>query len=99
MLQIKLVQGKDIESLNKSANEFLADFNEEDIKDLTIDYDRMIALIQYEVKGMHENRKCYDCKYWDDGGSPSAVSGLCTECGQRRRFSCNACRLFKDIRG
>lgn len=98
MYQIKLIEGKDIESLNTATNEFLAVFNEDAVKDIRINYDKMVAFIQYEVKEAHEDRKCYDCKYWDDGGDSASVSGMCIECGQRRRFNCNACKSFKDIR-
>lgn len=98
MYQIKLIEGKDIESLNTATNEFLAVFNEDAVKDIRINYDKMVAFIQYEVKDAWTDRKCYDCKYWDDGGDSASVSGMCMEHGQRRRFSCKACKSFKDIR-
>ena len=99
MLQIKIITAYTAEDLNRKANEFLANIEAEGVKEITVDTTKMSAVIQYEQKEQWTKRKCYDCKYWDDGGEPSAVSGLCTECGQRRRFNCNACQLFKDIRG
>ena len=34
---------------------------------------------------------------WDDGGE-TTTSGLCHQCGQRRRFNNKACRSFRDVR-
>lgn len=100
MLQVKIVQEFEVADLNKSINDFLATIKSEDVRgDIKVDMSQMIAIIEYEVKEAFANRKCYDCKYWDDGGSTSAVSGLCHECGQRRRFNCDACSMFKDARG
>ena len=99
MYQIKLVQGKDIETLNNDVNLFLASLSSEAVKSIEVNLDSMpTALIQYEVKDVWVDRKCYDCKYWDDGGDSASVSGMCVEHGQRRRFSCKACKSFKDIR-
>ena len=100
MLQVKIVQECEVADLNKSINDFLATIKSEDVRgDIKVDMSQKIAIIQYEVKEAFANRKCYDCKYWDDGGSTSSVSGLCHECGQRRRFNCDACSMFKDARG
>ena len=101
MLQVKIVQECEVNDLNKSINDFLASIKSEDVKDIRYELSDipLIAIIQYEVTEAFANRKCYDCKYWDDGGSSSAVSGLCHECGQRRRFNCDACSMFKDARG
>ena len=103
MLQVKILQGTEVADLNKSINDFLATIKSEDVRDikfgLTAENIPLIAIIQYEITEAFVNRKCYDCKYWDDGGSTSAVSGLCHECGQRRRFNCDACSMFKDARG
>ena len=98
MLQIKLVQGKDIKSLNDAANEFLAVFDEDAVKDIKVDYDKLIALIQYVANEEWKSRMCCECQYWDDGGEPT-TSGICHECGQRRRFNYKACECFKDVRG
>ena len=101
MLQVKIVQECEVADLNKSINDFLATIKSEDVNDIKYELSDipLIAIIQYEVTEAYANRKCYDCKYWDDGGSTSAVSGLCHECGQRRRFNCDACSMFKDARG
>ena len=98
MLQIKFVQGKDIESLNDAANEFLASFDEDSIRSIGIDYDKMIALVQYVANAEWKKRMCCECKYWDDGGEPT-TSGFCQENGRRRRFDYKACECFKDVRG
>ena len=98
MLQIKLVQGKGIDSLNEAVNLFLADFNEDAIKDITVDTEEMIATIQFIVKDAWADMLCGDCRYWDDGGSSDSLIGLCQECGGRRRFSAKACERFKDVR-
>ena len=101
MLQVKILQEVEVTSLNESVNKFLAEIKSEEVKDIQFDLNDIpaIAIIQYEVTEAWVNEKCYDCKYWDDGGDSSAVSGLCHECGGRRRFNCNACSHFKDIRG
>ena len=101
MLQVKIVQECEVADLNKSINDFLATIKSEDVKDIKYGLSDipLIAIIQYEVTQAYTNRKCYDCELWDDGGDPSSTSGLCHDCGQRRRFNCNACKSFKDIRG
>ena len=96
MLQIKVIQGADIEA---EANEFLATIDSEAVKNISIDDTGTIAVIQYEVQEGWKNEHCYDCKYWDDGGDPEALSGMCVECGGRKRFNCRACKSFKDMRG
>ena len=105
MLQIKIVEpprewenGKMV-SLEEAVNRFLATVEAEAVIDIKISERADRAVIQYEKKEAWATMKCYDCKYWDDGGSSSSTSGLCIECGQRRRFNCNACESFKDIRG
>lgn len=99
MLQVKILKGKDIETLNDAVNVFLANFNEDAIKDINVEAEKMVAVIQYTVKPEWTNKLCADCKYWDDAGCSDAVSGLCQERGGRRRFNCKACECFKDIRG
>ena len=101
MLQIKIIEEYTAENLNKSVNEFLATVKSEEVKDIQFDLNDIpvMAIIQYEVIEPWTQEKCYDCKYWDDGGDSAAVSGLCRECRGRRRFNCKACPSFKDIRG
>ena len=101
MLQVKILQEHEVTDLNKSINDFLATIKTEDVKDIKYELSDfpLIAIIQYEVKEAYTNRKCYDCKYWDDGGDTSSTSGFCIECGGHRRFNCNACKAFKDVRG
>lgn len=94
MLQIKYLQGKDIETLEKNVNEFLASLTSE-VKDIKTDQN--MAVILYEVMETWKNRICCECQYWDDGGE-TTTSGLCHDCGQRRRFNNKACKNFKDIR-
>ena len=100
MLQVKILQEAEVADLNESINKFLATVKS-DAKEIKVDLNSnpKNAIIQYEVIEAWVNEKCYDCKYWDDGGDSAAVSGLCHECGGRRRFNCNACSHFKDIRG
>ena len=105
MLQIKIVEpprewenGKAV-SLEDAVNKFLATIEAESVKDIRISDKADKAVIQYEVKEAWKDQMCGDCKYWDDGGSPSAVRGLCHECGGRRRFNCRACKEWKDMRG
>lgn len=98
MLQIKLLQGKDMETLTDKVNEFLASLSSEAVKDINVNDTKWIAVIQYEHKDEWEGMMCCDCKHWDDSGSDDAVAGLCQECGGRRRFSAKACERFKDVR-
>lgn len=95
MIQIKFVQGKDIQTLENNVNEFLASLTSE-VKDIKTE--NGTATILYEVLEAWKNRMCCECQYWDDGGEPT-TSGICHECGQRRRFNTRACKCFKDVRG
>ena len=101
MLQVKIIQENELDSLNRSVNEFLATIHTDKPIDIKWELQDIpfIAIIQYEHKEPWMDEKCYDCKYWDDGGDSAAVSGLCRECGGRRRFNCKACSAFKDMRG
>lgn len=99
MLQIKIISAYTATELTDKTNEFLATLETEAVKDIKVDTAKMSSVIHYEVKEPWKGQMCGDCKYWDDGGSPDAVSGLCHECGGRRRFNCRACKAFKDIRG
>ena len=98
MVQIKLIQSKDIEALNASVNEFLAFVDSEEVSNIEFYFKELVAVIQYEKKEQWKGRLCCDCKYWDDGGETS-TSGLCHERGQRRRFNNPSCKCFKDVRG
>lgn len=99
MLQVKVILTDNVTHLEQKMNEFLSGLETEAVKDIKVDTTTSTATIQYEVIEAWKNRICADCKYWDDGGEPSAVGGLCHECGRRTRFNCRACKCFKDIRG
>jgi len=96
MLKVKFVRGKDMETLEANVNEFLALLSSEAVRD--IKPDGASALILYECEEAWKNRMCCECQYWDDGGE-TTTSGICHECGQRRRFNYKACECFKDVRG
>lgn len=98
MDKVKLIQGLDAKDLQEQINSFLATLKDDALKDLNIDMQKMNAIILYKVVEEWQGMICADCKYWDDEGDTSAVSGLCFECGQRRRFNSKACKCFKDIR-
>jgi len=96
MIQIKFVQGKDLMTLEKGVNEFLASLSSEEVKDIKRE-DTLVTIL-YERKDAWVGMMCCDCKYWDDGGEPT-TSGLCQECGKRRRFNAKACDRYQDVRG
>ena len=97
MIQIKFLQGKDLETLENNVNEFLASLSSEEIKEFK--REDCLVTILYERKDAWIGKMCCDCKYWDDCGDTSTTSGLCQECGQRRRFNSKACDRYKDLRG
>lgn len=100
MLQVNILKGNDRDELMTCINSFLATIDDDEaVKDIKVNETTWTAVIQYKIIEKWVKEKCYDCKYWDDGGDSSSVSGLCHECGQRRRFNCNACKNFVDIRG
>ena len=99
MVQIQLFKGLDAKDLQDQVNGFLKMIDSEAVKDIRTDLEKNNAVILYEMVEEWSKRKCYDCKYWDDGGDPSSTSGFCIECGGRRRFNCKACKNFKDERG
>ena len=99
MLQVKVISTVQVTDLESSINEFLTTVDTESVKDISVDVMDSTAVIQYEIVEEWKNALCCDCQHWDDGGSTSNVSGLCHECGQRRRFNCRACKQFKDVRG
>ena len=99
MLQINIVEADGKEELTKAVNAFLETIEDDEaVKDIKVNEATWTAVIQYRVIKKWNKEKCYDCRFWDDGGDPSSVSGLCHECGQRRRFNCNACARFEDVR-
>lgn len=98
MLQIQIIEADSTEELTKKANEFLATIDDQDVKNVSVNVIGE-CVIQYLVEEAWKDRKCYDCKYWDDGGDPEALIGFCRERGGRKKYLCNACNCFKDIRG
>ena len=98
MLHIKTVFFSSVKEIDASVNEFLDTIDTEAFKSIEVKDEKGMAFILYEVKEEWKNRICSECKYWDDGGSTDSVSGLCQECGGRRRFNCKACNRFKDVR-
>ena len=99
MLQVKVISTVQVTDLESSINEFLTTVDAEAVKNIDVDVLDATAVIQYEIIEEWTKALCCDCQHWDDGGSTSNVSGLCHECGQRRRFNCRACKQFKDVRG
>ena len=95
MLQIKIIQGLELDSL---VNEFLATIDEDSIKEMDIDVPKQTAIIQYLTNEGWEKRMCCECQFWDDGGETN-TTGLCQATGKRIRFNCRACKEFKDVRG
>jgi len=98
MLQLKTIIVKSIADLDESVNAFLATIDSENFRSIEVKEEKGLAFILYEVKDAWTSRMCSECQYWDDGGSSNSVSGLCHECGGRRRFNCRACDRFKDVR-
>lgn len=98
MLKLKIIIVDNINDLEQAINSYIADIDEEAIKDIDVDIEKGTAIIQYTAQEEWKNHICADCKYWDDGGSTSSVGGLCHECGTRRRFNARACKAYKDIR-
>ena len=99
MLQIKTIFFDDIRSLDDEANAFLATITTEAFRAMEVHEEKGFAIIRYELEEAWKNRLCSECKYWDDGGAADSTSGLCHECGKRRRFNCKACKFYKDVRG
>ena len=97
MLQIKTFITKQIEESDNNVNAFLSTLPAESVKSVETKASGFVVVL-YEVKPEWDGRLCCDCANWDDTGSANAVSGLCQECGGRRRFNCKACERFKDIR-
>ena len=73
MIQIKLVHVGDLKTLNDNVNETLAGIPSEAIKEpIKFDFSEMVAIIQFELIEEWKNRMCAECRYFDDGGEPSA---------------------------
>lgn len=98
MFQLKTIIVKSIADLDNEVNAFLATIKSENFKSIEVKEEKGMAIILYEVKDAWDNRMCCECQHWDDSGSSNAVSGLCQECGKRRRFNSGACDRFKDVR-
>ena len=98
MLQIKIIPEDNLARLNDSVNTFLSDLTSDAVRDIDIDADRIIAVIQYEMAEAWKKMLCADCQHWDDGQSADAVMGICQMCGGRKRFNNKACSKFKDVR-
>ena len=98
MLTHKTVFFSSIKELDASVNEVLSTISKEEFYSIEVKEEKGLAFILYEKEEPWKNALCCDCQYWDDQGETS-TSGLCHECGQRRRFNCKACKSFKDVRG
>lgn len=99
MLQVKVISTAIETDLENEINLFLTTVETDAVKDIKVDLFSNTAIIQYELVEEWQSALCCDCQYWDDQGDSASTSGLCHECGQRRRFNCKACKCFKDIRG
>lgn len=98
MLQIKTFITKSVEENDNEVNAFLSTIPAEAVKKVETKEAGFVVVL-FEIKDEWADRLCCDCAHWDDSGSADAVSGLCQECGGRRRFNCRACNRFKDVRG
>lgn len=98
MVQIKIITVKELATLDAEINGFLATLKDDAAPSINIDIEKGVGTIIYTVNAEWKGRLCCECQYWDDGGEPT-TSGLCHECGKRRRFNCKACECFKDVRG
>lgn len=98
MVLIKTVFFSSVHEMDDSVNAFLSTIESEAFRSIRVEEAKGYAVILYESEEAWKNRMCSECQYWDDVGSSDSVSGLCHECGGRRRFNCRACDRFKDIR-
>jgi len=98
MILIKTVFFSSLKDMDTAVNEFLSTIGDDSFKDIKVEDEKGFAVILYEAQEEWKDRMCSECKYWDDAGQSDSVSGLCHECGGRRRFNCRACDRFKDIR-
>lgn len=99
MLKLKTVFFSSVKDIDASVNEVLSHISKEDFHSIEFKEDKGLAFILYEEEEPWKNALCCDCQHWDDCGSSDSVSGLCQECGGRRRFNSKACKSFKDVRG
>lgn len=97
MLQVEIVTGMTAEELKANINTFIATLQDDAVKDVKVEASDGIATILYVIQEKWKKRLCCDCQYWDDGGE-TKPTGLCHQCGQRRRFNYPACEFFKDVR-
>ena len=98
MLKVKIIDAVTRHSLEEGLNDFLASITSEEVRNIVYDFPNCTVAIEYEAKEAWAKALCCDCQYWDDGGE-TTTSGLCHDCGQRRRFNNKACKCFKDVRG
>ena len=98
MIQVKIIDSFDLDSLNDKINSFLAGISSEAVKDISVNSQTLTTVIQYEVKDAWVGHLCVDCQSWDDSGSHNSVVGLCQQHGGRKRFNCSACPQFTDVR-
>lgn len=92
MLKVKIIDAVTKHKLEDELNEFLSTITSEEVRNIVYDFPNFTH-VQWK------NMICADCQHWDDGNSIDSVTGLCHECGGRKRFNCKACERFKDIRG
>lgn len=98
MIQIKIINSENLEKLNDSINSFLAGISNDSVRDISVDLNSLIGIIQYDIKEEWLSQMCCDCQHWDDSGQSSSVVGLCQICGGRKRFNSKACSEFVDVR-
>ena len=98
MLQVEIVTGMTAEEIKRNVNVFLTTLQDDAVKDIKVEASEGIATILYVIQDEWKKRMCCECQYWDDGGE-TTTSGICHQCGARRRFNYPACECFKDVRG
>lgn len=98
MYQVKYVFGIDMPDLIDRLNRALSDIKATEKPNIIYDRERVEAIIEYETEEEYKKRLCCECQHWDDSNGTSDVSGFCQLTGHRKRFNCNACESYKDIR-
>ena len=98
MLQVKFIYGTDLADLNESLNKALSTTESETKPDIKYDFNKIIAVIEYETHEAYKDRLCCDCTFWDDSVGNSDLIGMCQMCGKRKRFNDKACPRYEDIR-
>lgn len=91
-MQVKIISGTNLESLEDNLNAFLEGLDDE--PSVKYDLANLAAVVEFKPA---QNCLCCDCKFWDDNGDN--LVGLCHRCGGRKRFSDKACNKFEDVRG